>query len=248
VGNETGYFGYKVLAVSYGGSLKLFGKLGATYATLQPKDTGTSWVRLANTIVPCNEDNKYDCQTLKLSRPVDWHVGNLFVVTTTDYLPNHSEELVVCGVGLDHKTIQHSSDLSTIYGNCRLGTGVQWAHNGEQYSLSQLPARVKITKTVAETRAAVGLLSRNILIVSEGDVPAGWAFRPVMWALRTLARTILSAAIRSRGKDLRRFRFRESNSVSLGRAGRSAIIPSTSMWRGRRRPTLLSGIPRSMNR
>jgi hypothetical protein len=174
----TGYFGYKVLAVSYGGSLKLFGKLGAAYATLQPKDAGTSWVRLASTIVPCNEDNKYDCQTLKLSRPVDWHVGNLFVVTTTDYLPNHAEELVVCGMGLDHKTIYYSSDLSAIYGNCRPGTGVQWAHNGEQYSLSQLPARLKITKTVAETRAAVGLLSRNIRIVSEGDVPAGCGFPP----------------------------------------------------------------------
>jgi hypothetical protein len=178
VGNETGYFGYKVLAVSYGGSLKLFGKLGATYATLQPKDTGTSWVRLAKTIVPCNEDNKYDCQTLQLSRPVDWHVGNHFVVTTTDYLPNHSEELVACRVGLDHKTIQYSSDLSAIYGNCRLGTGVQWAHNGEQYSLSQLPARLKITKTVAETRAAVGLLSRNILIVSEADTSNGCGFPP----------------------------------------------------------------------
>ena len=55
--NCTGYFGYKVLAVSYGGRLKLFGKLGATYPTLQPKGAGTSWVRLASTIVPCNEDN-----------------------------------------------------------------------------------------------------------------------------------------------------------------------------------------------
>ena len=48
VGDKTGYFGYKVLAVSYGGTLRLFGKLGATAATLQPKETGTSWVRLAS--------------------------------------------------------------------------------------------------------------------------------------------------------------------------------------------------------
>ncbi|MEP7098061.1 MAG: G8 domain-containing protein, partial [Dokdonella sp.] len=30
---HVGYFGYKVLAVSYGGTLQLFGKKGATYAT-----------------------------------------------------------------------------------------------------------------------------------------------------------------------------------------------------------------------
>jgi hypothetical protein len=173
-GDQTGYFGYKVLAVSYGGSLKLFGEHGATYKTLQPKDTGTSWVRLANTIVPCNENNKYDCQTLKVSRPVDWRTGDYIVVTTTDYLANHSEVLVICGVNPDHMTIYYSSDLSKNTGNCPTvgtGTGVRWAHNGEPYSLSQLPTRLNITKTVAETRAAVGLLTHNITIVSEGDRP-----------------------------------------------------------------------------
>lgn len=64
-GGLKGYFGYKVLAVSYGGSLELFGKVGATYATLQPNDSGTSWVRLASTIYPCKNDKDTDCQTLK---------------------------------------------------------------------------------------------------------------------------------------------------------------------------------------
>jgi hypothetical protein len=42
VGEQTGFFGYKVLAVSYGGTLNLRGKKGATYASLLPKATGTS--------------------------------------------------------------------------------------------------------------------------------------------------------------------------------------------------------------
>jgi hypothetical protein len=109
------------------------------------------------------------CQTLKVSRPVDWIAGDHIVVTTTDYLPNHSEELLICGVGDDHQAIQFTSDL--VERICEGGTGVQWAHNGEQYSLSQLPKRLNITKTAAETRAAVGLLTHNIRIVSEGETP-----------------------------------------------------------------------------
>ena len=47
VPGETGLFGRKVLAVSYGGTLKLFGKQGATYTGSVPKwDSGMSWVRL----------------------------------------------------------------------------------------------------------------------------------------------------------------------------------------------------------
>jgi hypothetical protein len=170
VGDKTGYFGYKVLAVSYGGSLKLFGKLGATYATLQPKDTGTSWVRLARTIFPCNSGNNNDCRILHVSKPVDWVSGDHIVVTTTDYLPNHSEELVVCGVELDHTTIHFSSKWGGAPGSCS-PDGVHWAHNGEQYSLLGLPSRLHITKKAAETRAAVGLLTRSISIVSGGDTP-----------------------------------------------------------------------------
>jgi hypothetical protein len=115
-------FGYKVLAVSYGGSLKLFGKHGTTSATLQPKDSGSSWVRLARTIFPCDSSNHDpNCQILKVSSPVDWWPGDHIVVTTTDYLPNHSEELLICGVGADHETIEFTSDLSERI--CHLGAG-----------------------------------------------------------------------------------------------------------------------------
>ncbi len=45
-GDPQGFFGYKVLAVSEGGSLQLSAK-GATYgAELDPHNSGTSWTRL----------------------------------------------------------------------------------------------------------------------------------------------------------------------------------------------------------
>lgn len=166
-----------VLAVSYGGSLKLFGEAGATYTSLQPKDTGTSWVRLDSTIFPCSSANQHDCQVLHLSSPVDWLPGRHIVLTTTDYLPNHSEELIICSVGSDRTTIHFTTKQGGMPGACPAGAGVQWAHNGEKYSLSQLPMRLKITKTAAETRAAVGLLWRSITIESEGD-QAGQCFPP----------------------------------------------------------------------
>ena len=51
-GDEVGYFGYKVIAVSYGGTLKLSGDTGVSGDLLQPKASGTSWVRLDGTILP----------------------------------------------------------------------------------------------------------------------------------------------------------------------------------------------------
>ncbi|MCB1805811.1 MAG: hypothetical protein KDJ99_11895, partial [Candidatus Competibacteraceae bacterium] len=50
-GNPEAYFGYKVLGVSYGGTLKLFGKKGATYGDVDAANSGTSWVRLDKTLL-----------------------------------------------------------------------------------------------------------------------------------------------------------------------------------------------------
>jgi hypothetical protein len=79
------YFGYKVLGVSYGGTLQLFGKKGATYATAEcgetaPTTSGTSWARL-------NATAKAGTSTLRLDRKVNLRDGDQIVVTTTDYLP-----------------------------------------------------------------------------------------------------------------------------------------------------------------
>src|SRR5262249_46335859 len=80
------------------------------------------------------------------------------VVTTTDYLPGHSEQLTVApnGVSADGMTVTVTKPVSYI-------------HNGERFDLSMLPKRLGIALDAAETRAAVALLSRSIRIVSEGD-------------------------------------------------------------------------------
>ena len=155
---NVGYFGYKVLAVSYGGTLQLFGKKGATYADLGHKDSGQSWTRLDGTIKP-------GMTTLKVAGPVDWQRYDRIVVTTTDYVPNHSEELQICTIS--GNTITFTRDLTP--GGCIKQLGVQWTHNGQQYPLDRLPGRLNIAKKAAETRAAVALLTRSIRIVSGGD-------------------------------------------------------------------------------
>jgi G8 domain len=176
---NVGFFGYKVLAVSYGGTLQLFGNKGADYTILDtgagPKDSGKSWVRLAGTIFPDDA-----AKTLTVASPsdagrlVDWQVGDHIVVTTTDYLPNHSEELVICSV--DGNKIGYTSDTTAVPIAGKPETcpvkGVGFTHNGEKFQFGTLPSRLNYTKTEAETRAAVGLLTRSIRIVSEGNTPA----------------------------------------------------------------------------
>lgn len=162
-GDMEGYFGYKVLAVSYGGSLQLFGRKGATYMALAESDSGTSWVRLAQTVTPQSCDAAKDECTLHLDRAVDtWEVDDQVVVTTTDYLPGHSEQFAIKSVAPDKRSV-------VVRGI------VKHSHNGTKYPLTGLPARLGIDKSAAETRAAVALLSRSIRIVSGGDTP-GSAF------------------------------------------------------------------------
>src|SRR5262249_9938496 len=80
------------------------------------------------------------------------------VVTTTDYLPGHSEQLTIAKDGV-------SPDKTTV----TVTTPVRYLHNGQRFDLSTLPARLGMEIDAAETRAAVALLSRSIRIVSEGD-------------------------------------------------------------------------------
>src|SRR5262245_15828805 len=150
-GTAKGYFGYKVLALSYGGTRQLFGKKGATYGTVDPSNSGTSWVRLAKTL-------PVGGTSLVLDRPVDWQPGDQIVVTTTDYLPGHSEQLTIAPNGV-------SADKMTV----TVMEPARYSHNGERFDLSMLPPRLGMQIDAAETRAAVALLSRSIRIVSEGD-------------------------------------------------------------------------------
>jgi len=174
-GDPLGYFGYKVLAVSYGGTLQLFGRKGATNDSDRDPDpsySGRSWVRLNKTLNPGDT-------TLVLNRKVDpdWEIGDHIVVTTTDYLPGHSEQLEICGVDPANNSITVQTPDSTKA--CGTDTdAVKYIHNGVPYDLSitshpgieRLKLGIKVEgKPAAETRAAVALLSRSIRIVSEGD-------------------------------------------------------------------------------
>jgi hypothetical protein len=151
--SNAAYFGHKVLALSYGGTLQLFGTKGATYDTEadeDPASTGTSWVRLAGITT--------DRKTLTLSVPVpSWRAGDHIVVTTTDYMPSHNEEAVIASINGNELTLMDA---------------LTYQHNAKAYALPKMPATIgpRDTKTV-ETRAAVGLLTRSIEVVSEGEKP-----------------------------------------------------------------------------
>ena len=163
------YFGHKVLAVSYGGTLQLFGSKGASY--LQEEDvcnpqkagnecnpafTGKSWVRL----VKVTDDKT----KILVSSSVDWAPGDVIVITPTDYLPSHMEERTI-------KSVDPQTDLLT------LDAALKWDHNASTYSFSEVPQTIgpandpnipSLDREV-DTRAAVALLSRNIQVVSQGD-------------------------------------------------------------------------------
>ncbi len=174
---QPGYFGYKVLAVSYGGTLQLFGKEGAVYvppaggvAEPGPKSSGRSWGRLDGSLSGPTTANPDGDQTLKVDSPlpIDWQMGDHIVVTSTDYLADHAEELEIDQPPSGNTIHFTAACYLTVPQTCKT-KGVRWTHNGEPFSLSGLSARLKISKSRAETRAAVGLLTRSIQIVSAGD-------------------------------------------------------------------------------
>ncbi|HKC24751.1 MAG TPA: G8 domain-containing protein, partial [Thermoanaerobaculia bacterium] len=165
----SGFFGNKVLAVSYGGSLRLYGKKGATSQNLHPSDTGRSWVRLAKSVKKGEKTLVVDVKHLDAGNgDLDWQKGDQIVVTTTDYLPGHSEELELAS---DPTRKGDTVILDLV-------TAVAYPHHGERFKLtdpdpkkSRIDPRVGIDIDAAETRAAVALLTRSIRIVS-GDETA----------------------------------------------------------------------------
>jgi hypothetical protein len=233
-----GYFGYKVLAFSEGGTLQFFGAKGATYGVaLDTQNSGKSWVRLKGTIFGCDPTKGYSPCTggdtsLTVATPVDWQDQDHVVVTTTDYLPNHSEELIICGAPTGN-TIK----FTALAGTCAAPIGVQWTHNGEPFMLL---AGNPTGRTTAETRAAVGLLSRSFASSRKATRSArpltAQPFLPLLHLIRL--RAIILGAIRSCGKGPLPSRSKGSSFVSWGTAANSAIIPFTSISRGRRLPTL----------
>jgi hypothetical protein len=162
------YFGKKVLAVSAGGSLMLRGAKGIRLASIEanPADSSTSWGRLTKTLQGGET-------SFTIDRPVStWASGDHITLTTTDYLPSHTEELVIASV-----TNQQSSATITVQ------SAVQFPHSGQTYDYTAAAAQAAntgpapdtaVTNLPAhniETRAIVALLSRNIVIASEGAKP-----------------------------------------------------------------------------
>ena len=160
------FFGRKVLAVSYGGTLLLTGRKGIRSGRVaaDPADSGTSWVRLVDTLSPGN-------RSFHVDRAVpSWSIGDHLVLTSTDYLPGHSEEVVIQSLASDAKGTEIT-----------LEKGVLYPHYGEAYDFSEIPARsgprddkhgpTTLPSRHIETRAAVALLTRSIMIASEGAEP-----------------------------------------------------------------------------
>jgi len=172
VNSNADFFGSKVLAVSYGGTLNMYGQKGATYTNLSSSNSGTSWVRLDGSL-------SKGAPSLKVNRDVDWQEGDHIVVTTTDYLPGHSEKLEITS---RTSARQFSFKVLNPHTNQEIPGGIQYPHNGITYKLDKVPSRVGLDIKVdgqpaVETRAAVGLLTRSIRIVSAGN-SVGQEFGP----------------------------------------------------------------------
>lgn len=182
-GGQVGYFGNKVLAVSYGGTLQLIGYKGTNDNwPYEPEDSGVSWMRLADGRSLEKDDPSL---TLEKDPKGRWSKGDEIVVTTTDYLPGHSEKLEIADTYKGGASIPFSASPKNPGSN----SAIQWPHNGVRYggpsiadgnkpwggSQPRLPERIRnslasdLVENGAETRAAVALLSRSIRIVSAGD-------------------------------------------------------------------------------
>jgi cell migration-inducing and hyaluronan-binding protein len=168
---KVGYFGYKVLAVSYGGVINLEGRVGNCREDngkpLQWINCLNTWGRLDSPIAKGQTvfevDESSPNQFLWISK------GDEIVITTTDYLPGHSETFIVTEVerrpGHETVLVDHPAEFP---------------HNGTRYSLlDRLKAAQgrlasidsKLVQDGAETRAAVAILNRSIRIISGGDSP-----------------------------------------------------------------------------
>ncbi len=164
-GDKNAYFGYKVLAVSYGGSLQLFGAKGASYSPTvdsNPANSGSSWVRLAKNLSGDPTGMNLGETELTVDRMVSWKKDDKIVVTSTDYMPGHAEVFII------------SEDVTGT--KIKVTKPVQYAHNGTRVPLSsRIPDRLGIDPNLVangiETRAGVALLTRSIRIVSGGNIP-----------------------------------------------------------------------------
>ena len=168
-------FGFKVFAVSYGGSLELFGRNGVAADDLVDPDpnisprptacdvptdlysskawaalTGESWTRLGATA-------SAGATLIELDRPVTWAQGTLLVVTTTSWFPSHNEVVQVAADVVNATTIPLAAPL-------------QFDHFGNLIPMEAQWSNVSFNPNAdVDLRAAVGVLSRSIKVYSLGQ-------------------------------------------------------------------------------
>ncbi|HEX7288012.1 MAG TPA: G8 domain-containing protein [Candidatus Angelobacter sp.] len=153
-GTPPSYFGYKVLAVSYGGTLRLFGQKGTVKDPQMPNSSGRSWARLGTNLAGGKNE-----KTFVLDRVVDWKKKDQIVITSTDYLPGHAEVLTLAQ---DAVSDSQKSTITT-------QEAIANPHYGKQFDLPKARGTTGPDQPTVDIRAAVGLLTRSIRIVSGGN-------------------------------------------------------------------------------
>jgi len=169
-GQEPVYFGSKVLGVSYGGTLALFGAKGVDTGAdgdNDPSSSGLGWVRLAEGSSP----DKGATQ-LSLDRPVqgNWTPGDEVVLTATAGRPEHAEELTIDSV--NGATVTFHRTGCSADGEDDECPGLQWGHQSASTSArTNLGGAQPGSPADPNSAAAVALLTRSIAIVGAGEVP-----------------------------------------------------------------------------
>jgi len=184
-------FGYKAFGVSYGGTLRLFGHKGAELAgtALDPADHCAvptpeqstldaaemeAWAQLTGgssaRLTAIGQEAATGRSLLTLDRALaSWGVGDEIVVGTTDWYPGHSERRTIRAVttvqtpqgsrtqlAVDPLLYPHETNIFD-------AKALQTA-NGAEYT-------GPVSRTAADLRAVVGLLSRSIQVRSLGVSP-----------------------------------------------------------------------------
>jgi len=171
----NGIFGFKALAISYGGTLELYGNKGVdkTYQVTPPTKSvaacdipssnqndiqswadgsGTSWGRLNGDVIA------HSSTPLQLDRDLGLEPGDKLVLSPTDWHPNHHELLEV-----------KSYDAVSL--QATLASAPAYDHQGTAYQIddSALTSVTTNPNKSIDVRGAVGLLSRSITIRSMGS-------------------------------------------------------------------------------
>ena len=195
---DSGPFGFKVLAVSYGGSLELHGFKGVgaagTGVTLD-KTPGQCDTPANNPLPPPGDPAVHhnDVQAwanysgdswarvatqptaaeITVDRAVTWDAGDRIVVATNDWFVGNSEIATIASREVGSKTVSLVTDGKEPVGSHKgeaipYGEGEKLAHRHGGEIFKATEVAEGSKNTQIEARAAVGLLSRSIRVHSLG--------------------------------------------------------------------------------